>query len=115
MITTLRNSLDYVYAYVESNRVDKDGCWNKTGNHVRIENFWIHEKYRGRRVLTELVCKLNDHPVYRECEWVYWGIMRNSNKEKIIDDMCEESTELKLSKLYKKDELVKKLKGEVLC
>lgn len=114
MVLTIKNKDGYVVAYSESNKVNSDGKKDKSGDFIRVENFWIHEKLSRLGILKQLVQKMNNHPFYKKCTYIYWLELRTKNGDKIIDENYS-APDFKVQRIYNKNVLANKIIGDSIC
>lgn len=81
MLTYLKNDEGYPYALIEWQMVDR------YGNHIEKELYclvlysWIHEDYRGKFVLKELVYQMCQSDYGKNAQFVGWE--RGEKKRKL--------------------------------
>ena len=114
MIITIKNLDEYVIAYIESNRVNMNGEYDIHGRFIFVEDIWIHSDYRDRKTFLELIELVHQSPFYDRCTKVYWTILRNHSGKKILDPE-NHSGYNKIQRIYDRDKLMLKLRGESRC
>lgn len=114
MITTLKNFKGFVIAYLESNRVNALGDYDMKGIYIFVEDVWIHPIHRSKKVFLDLIELVDQNKFYDNCIRVYWTILRDKHGKKILDPWNHKSYE-KVQRIYDRDKLMLKLRGESRC
>jgi len=60
MISTSKDNEGRVIAYVEWRQVGQSGFDKLGGEYVWLQNLWIHEDYRGKKILQYLIADVLD-------------------------------------------------------
>jgi len=97
MLSYIKNSNDYITAYLEWQIVNVQGQFEDGGEYCYIQDYWIHPAWRceHRIILAELSQQIADHKFSKNLKWIYW--QRDKYKDR-------------LSKLYPKEKF---LKGDI--
>lgn len=114
MITILKNFEGYIYAYLESNRVNLNGDYDIHGRYIFVDDIWIHPTYRDMKTLLSLVELVHQNKFYDHCTKVYWTILRSNSSKKILDPENYQGYS-KVQRIYDRDKLMLKLRGESRC
>ena len=72
MIKTQNDANGLIYSYIEYQVLNEKGQWDKDGEYVYIENFWIHPFYKGVNTLKRLIPLILTDPMTFKCRWYYW-------------------------------------------
>jgi hypothetical protein len=80
MITVLKNSDGFVYAYMDWYIVDGDGQQNSAGHYLFIDGIWIHEKYRGIQVMKSLWKCTGEKKELKDVTDVYWTNLKHNRQ-----------------------------------
>jgi len=72
MISTLKNTDGYIYAYVIWKTVCKEGTWEKHGEYIFVREMWIHKRFEGTETYKQLIHLIDIHPNTVNAKWVYW-------------------------------------------
>ena len=51
MISVVKNKEGYVSAYIEWEVLDENGQFKDGGDCIYIQDLWIHEELRGKKIL----------------------------------------------------------------
>ena len=71
-VVTLKNGEGYVFALADFWVVDSSGTPRKEGQYIYIKDIWIHKKYRGKKVIEELIPLIDKHKYCGNVIGVYW-------------------------------------------
>ena len=114
MIDTIKNSDGYIVSYIEWEIVDSNGKFKTGGEYVYIQNIWIHENFKNVGLIGKMSEKIYEHPYSHKAKWVYWQIVRDIEGNKIIDEEERSYKSKRMSKIFEKEYIFKKvkLKGE---
>lgn len=112
MISCIRNSEGFVVAYAEWETVDKSGQITRNGEHLYIQNVWIHDEFRGY-IFKDLIDLIYQHPYQKKCTKVYWAEARDTTRRKILeeDDIGKSYLSVKQSRVFDKESIYKKIIG----
>ena len=112
MISCIRNSEGFVVAYAEWETVDKSGQIKHNGDHLYIQNIWIHDEFRGY-LFGELIDLIYHHPYQERSTKVYWAEARDTTRRKILeeDDIGKSYLSVKQSRVFDKESIYKKIIG----
>ena len=84
------------------------------GIYIFVEDTWIHPGYRGKETLLRLIELVHQNKFYNNCLRVYWTILKDKHGKKILDPWNHKSYE-KVQRIYDRDKLMLKLRGESRC
>jgi len=116
MISTLKNKEGLVSGFIEWQILDASGYQVKDGEYIFVRTIWVQPKYTGRRAYQLLIDKIDTHAYSKNSHFVYWQRLWDKDGNKIIDEENREVETRKLSKIFKRDEILNKIfNRELLC
>jgi hypothetical protein len=83
MIKTLKTKIDYIYAYVEWEILDRDMKLNDDGETVYVQNVWIHRDYRSLGILDYFICQMFNDKKSKNIKYVYWNTNKTNRVSKL--------------------------------
>lgn len=75
MLSTLKNSDEYIIAYLEWEIVNVQGQFEDEGEYCYIQDYWIHPNWQSENkiILAELSKQVSEHSFSKNMKWVYWN------------------------------------------
>jgi hypothetical protein len=80
LLAIKKNEDGYIVAYVEYFIVNNDGSYNPKGEYCFVKTCWVHEKYRHKGLLKELIEE--QHKKYPLVKKIYYQEERHNDRWK---------------------------------
>jgi len=73
MIESVKNGDGSIIAYIEWQVVNAKGDFQDQGSHIYIQDLWIHKDFRGKKLLAELIGKIDRNELANHVLYIYWN------------------------------------------
>ena len=78
MISVLKNSDGFIYAYIEYQVVNKSGIPTDDGDFIYIQDAWIHGDFRGNGAIKRLKVEILADNRTNKAKFVYWNNLKKA-------------------------------------
>ena len=80
MVVVVKNKEGYIEAYAEWQILDKNGQFKNNGEYIYVQDLWIHERHRGRKMLNILIKLIDAHKFAEGAKYVYWKNLKHNER-----------------------------------